>query len=130
MLSLETSKKLREAGFPQSFAHYDRVYYEGFMQSVIDFDHDNGNKVWITGYNIPVNISSCVFAPDLDQMLAWIEAKGYAYSLFNTLPYYRFSLSKIMGEFLDSRQIKFQADSPEEAVAQAVLWIIEQGANA
>ena len=68
------------------------------------------------------------FAPRLDQMLAEIEKRGYEYSL-NTSTVgnkeYFILVSKRNYGFLINEA--FRSNAPEEAAAQALLWILKEG---
>lgn len=95
-----------------------------------------------TGYNPNINVYSVsswdkkLFVPRLDQLLAEIEKRGYHYALGNQIikaTGYQYKLTiynydqayKIQDK--DSFLITdFYANSPDEACAQALLWIIEQ----
>lgn len=118
-ISLETARKLKEAGLkwePQEGDAYiteDTIFgYEIYKGEAIDKD-------------------KCAQRPRLDQMLAEIEKLGYEWELgILTLNDGRTYMIDVALEELiktESEEWKsFVANSPEEATAQVLLWILEQ----
>ena len=121
MLSLELAKRLKELGLewePQRGDQYRELLYKRLTQ-IYDADPKNEYR-----------IKDSVWLPRLDQLLAEIEKRGYAWELSvdeaDKPPYAIcfFSTPREIG------QKWFTADSPEEAAAKALIWILEQeGAN-
>jgi hypothetical protein len=127
MLSLEMAKKLKSAGLKWEPKQDDRVYCNepGFIGKTGTICQA-GYPFLGTRVNIALDDNSiAVFdsrklinAPRLDQILAEIEARGYGWGI-DGLGYCQLFRSGYMVKVV-------RADSPEEAAAQALLWIMEQ----
>ena len=124
MISLETARKLKAAGLKWEPQTGDWYCYEGKMQ-VIKYD----SEAYAIKSDLP-EIDGYISAPRLDQLLSEIEKRSgrYKYELTgsrvyplsnNPKPKYRITIQT-------DRVLPFFADSPEEATAQALLWILEQ----
>jgi hypothetical protein len=129
MISLKTARKLKEAGLKWEPQAGDMYHWESLtdgweMRTVQECEIVNAL------YEIMELITEgeWLFAPRLDQLLAEIEKRGYAWELSvdeaDKPPYAIciFSTPREIG------QKWFTADSPEEAAALALLWILEQEA--
>lgn len=117
MISLETARKLKDAGLEWRPQRGDWYY---------------------SGSNIEVNIyvrpnekvpESIYYAPRLDQLLAEIEKRGYRWDLFITAyGWYKLLLATPKKLYFDID--KFDGGSlPDEAAASALLWILEDKAG-
>lgn len=95
MLSIETAKKLKDAG--------------------LVWNPDIGDIFFIE--------EEWLFAPRLDQLLAEIEKRGYGWKLEK---FHAYNLRRMQIYKINDLLGCFEADSPEEAAAQALLWILEQ----
>lgn len=106
MISFETAKALKDAGFEWGNQLGDKCYQENRER---------------------------IFAPRLDQLLVEIEKRGYRYRLDSnpddeTNKFYTPTVELLVKD----KKCKFRwwvafadcADSPEEATAQALLWIL------
>lgn len=130
MLSLELARKLKEAGLPWNVTIYDFCYYQERLY-VVTFAFID--KVIISA-GVRVDISKCVFAPRLDQLLAEIEQQGYSWHLYTyTLPIakttsYACEVFKFGKPIFTSNGCTFAGSStgPEDATAQALIWILER----
>lgn len=120
MLSLELARKLKEAGFewePKFGDHYiiPAVFEEG-LHEVMDtkqiMSYHKNPKEW------EESIRGFVFTPRLDQLLDEIEKRGYKWGLL-----YEGQISISKG----TNYKTFDANSPEEATAQALIWICLKG---
>ena len=124
MISLETAKKLKEAGleWEPKFGDYYKipVVFEDGMTEVMDIKqvmsyHKNPEE-W------EESINSFVFIPRLDQLLAEIERLGWKYELRNDeagIDYVCFVFSEGYNEYA-------HANTPTNAAAEALLWIYER----
>jgi hypothetical protein len=128
MLSLDTSKKLKDAGLEWEHPQIGDMYSYG--DSEIFVIRPNGKA----GLEPPKHLLvDAIWLPSLSQLLAEIVIKEWGYRLSST--WVEDELSGF--ECLISRreEIKpgkwkleeheFRADSPEEAAAQALLWILK-----
>lgn len=150
MISLETARKLKEAGLcwePQAgdcfydiTMHYIREikhvrkydpeykliytweYFEDYLRKENGFRHDK------------VSLKDAVFAPRLEQLLSEIEKRGYKVRIGNTNPWeiaegYEKYTCSLLQEGTNKRfVIVFEAGDNmiEEAAAKALLWILER----
>lgn len=128
MLSLELAKRLKELGLRWEPQEGDFLYYHTYGEEsklgVIN-DSDMGENREESLDNIYTG--EWIFAPRLDQLLAEIEKRGYAWKLekFHAYNLRRMEIYKV-NDLLGC----FEDNSPEEAAAQALIWILEQeGAN-
>ena len=132
MLSLELVKRLKELGLEWEPQRGDWYYnHHGYVSgTTTTLDLLNEVTVLIQSISRDYANRTVHFAPRLDQLLAEIEKRGYAWELSvdeaDKPPYAIcfFSTPREIG------QKWFTADSPEEAAAKALIWILEQeGAN-
>lgn len=146
MISLETAQKLKDAGFviePQIgdivSVLWDKNSNTGGLQKAVFQDRPaygigrefgqwqayngklNGNPVVEILDSFP-EFKGVVVHPSLSQLLADIEARGYVWALRHSGSY-EISICP-WGDI--SKTKTFKAKSPDEAAAQALLWIIEQ----
>lgn len=124
MISLEIAKKLKKAGL-QWEPKYGDFYYD------INLNRDlvNGGMVGATKI-----MSGCyIYAPRLDQLLAEIEERGYAYELRIVIDQssgtarilgYWICVWKIGSEQWKSKA-RFHKRTPEDAAGCALLWILQ-----
>ena len=120
MISLETAKKLKEAGLKWESKVGDCFYF------------NNTNNLWLIKdeFSNRKEIKLGTFAPRLDQLLSEIEKRSgrYKYELTGSRVYYLSNnlKPKYRITIQTDRVLPFFADSPEEATAQALLWILKQ----
>ena len=119
MLDLETCKKLKEAGIEPQYQRGDwiyRKYKHGYKPHLFDDwtdDHTRDDDLW---------------AMSLDQMLAEIKKRGYCWQLAPGESDYCIAIMTIPEKPYSRQEI--YSDSPEEAVASALLWILSnEGSN-
>lgn len=109
-ISFETAKKLKEAGLK-------------WKPKTGDWGYNAYRGLFIIHYPQYAIQSSYIYAPRLDQMLKEIDKAGRLWHLYVSdldLPPYCLEIEKrYESEY-------FTAESPEEATAQALLWILEQ----
>ena len=130
MISLVTAQKLKDAGL-EWIPKYGDMCYQKYNEG-LKSEH-------IKLIAVVENSLTCseIFAPRIDQLLAEIEERSWYYridSWTNPVVEMRYSCTaqkyhneSIYGEIIKTKQ--FYADSPEEAAAQALLWIMEQEAK-
>ena len=112
MLSLETAKALREAG----------LKWEPVLGDLFVADYDNGlgptpvDVVKTNNFGEPG--PEYMWLPHLGQLRAEIEAQGYDWFLKTDYCYVVNNNNQGQGIY---------ADTPEEAAAQALLWILKEG---
>ena len=134
MISLKTARKLKEAGLKWEPQAGDMYHWESLtdgweMRTVQECEIVNALYEIIE----LITEGEWLFAPRLDQMLAEIEKRGWEWELgILTLNDGRTYMIDVALEELiktESEEWKsFVADSPEEATAQALLWILKQEA--
>jgi len=141
MISLETAKKLKDVGLKWGPQQGD-LFYSNYMGG------QEWNKRLLSYADIVIYRDNpkylkndWIFAPRLDQLLAEVEGRGHWCAIMPTnavgvdVSYFTelYRLGELSGHleavwrkeadgFLIS---EFKADSPEEAVAAALLWILE-----
>lgn len=123
MLSLELVKRLKELGLEWEPQRGDWYYnHHGYVSgTTTTLDLLNEVTVLIQSISRDYANRTVHFAPRLDQLLAEIEKRGYKWGLL-----YEGQISVSKG----TNYKTFDADSPEEAAAAALIWILEQeGAN-
>ena len=117
MLKLETAKKLKLAGLEWEPQEGDYILYpDGELTSILTC----GDVAF-------EDLEGCVFAPRLDQLLAEIENRGYAWKL------QKFSGCSVLRMELyiwDKYWGYYESESPEEAAALALLWILSKEVTA
>ena len=122
MLSLELAKKLKEAGLKWEQHELDFYHwpYRGDLYQLMCFeialfycDDDEAYKT---------TKEHGIFAPRLDQLLTEINKKGRKYELYSHPEFGKYHCITQRG---GERRL-FDADSPEEAAAKALVWILEQ----
>lgn len=129
MLSLELAKRLKELGLEWEPQRGDWYYnHHGYVSgTTTTLDLLNEVTVLIQSISRDYANRTVHFAPRLDQLLAEIEKRGYAWKLekFHAYNLRRMEIYKV-NDLLGC----FEDNSPEEAAAQALIWILEQeGAN-
>lgn len=131
MLSLELVKRLKELGLEWEPQRGDWYYnHHGYVSgTTTTLDLLNEVTVLIQSISRDYANRTVHFAPRLDQLLWEIEKRGYKWDLTNCPlePLGKYSLTLWIDNGLPNEHF---ADSPEEAAAQALIWILEQeGAN-
>lgn len=133
MLSLETAKKLKEAGLRFSLKHGDQLYDESGKVQEIHHISTCRKFVWMENGLSIRELDKTVYIPRLDQLLAEIEKRGYRWDIGN-LGYFRDDDDDddddvCIGLFdKETREYvaQFLGAIPEEVAAQALSWILEQ----
>jgi hypothetical protein len=115
MISLETAKALKEAGLEWKPRKFDSYFHPNLRNALINDPH-------VPKCGIKPEL---IFAPRLDQLLKEIEKRGYFMDLLG--PYNTGEWRIILGGSVSDPH--FYADTPEEATAQALLWILRKEAN-
>ena len=121
MLSLETLKKLKELkalGLPR---HGDKIFYEPSKRCGIY--HVNSLVYFNDGKYAAYNPNYCLKVPRLDQLLANIINQSWLYDLRG---HYGGGGEIDVWLYDYDRAVNYVANSPEEAAAEALLWILEQ----
>ena len=128
MLSLELVKRLKELGLGWEPQEGDFLYYHTYGEESelgVISDSDMGEHREESLDNIYTG--EWIFAPRLDQLLAEIEGRGYGWKLEK---FHAYNLRRMQIYKINDLLGCFEADSPEEAAAKALIWILEQeGAN-
>lgn len=121
-VSLEMAKKLKEAGLQHQIVYGDWYLAwlpteETYLQKPVLYDY--------TAYG---PYEEDIWLPTLSDLLEWLEGREYKYtiSFFETVkglkPFIRiWKPENIIGD-----TNAFYADTPEDAVAKAVLGVLEQ----
>ena len=126
MISLELSKRLKEAGLEWEPQIGDMFYFKTFKDWGIDAinSEDVNNNLDETRDFIEEGF--WILAPSLDQLLVEIEKRGYGWKLekFHAYNLRRMEIYKV-NDLLGC----FGGNSPEEAAASALLWILEGGTS-
>ena len=123
MLSLETAKNLKIAGLEWAYEYgfpKDCVYYKGKLHEVDGPGADNTFRLAPWGNYVKQDYIA--FAPRLDQLLAEIEKREYAWEMMR-------GVIEVWHRYLSRGHKKFVTETTDEAAAQALLWIIEQEAS-
>lgn len=117
-MKLETAQALRDLGFIKPVLDFDDLYYSSWREGLDVITSDAGQHLGDT--------PAYLWIPRLDQLLAEIERRGWAWRLdmFPPKAVYRLALYEAW-----DRKRHFDADSPEEAAASALLWILKEAAH-
>ena len=116
MLCIKTASKLKLAGLRWEPQMGDFMYNNDIIDCL-----DFADMSFAAGYEDLTHQGDVGFIPRLDQLLAEIEKRGWKWSIVPSRNRYRLILTTVK---------QFVADSPEEAAALALLWILEQVAIA
>jgi hypothetical protein len=130
MISLSTAKRLKEAGLKWEPKIGDRfTTFEcveaGYKETEL-WDEEMQEAFETPEADTENMLKGSIWLPRLDQLLAEIEKRGYAWELsvdeVDKPPYAIcfFSTPREIG------QKWFTADSPWEVAEQALIWILEQ----
>jgi len=118
MISLELAKKLKAAGLKWGPKEGDWAFKWG-----------KDKPFCVSGMNcftVVDQVDRYVFAPSLSQLLAGIEKRVHWYGLFRYHPRNTKEYKSYLEITMLDVEKEFNADTPEEAAGQALLWIIEQ----
>lgn len=127
MLSIELSRKLKDAGIVWEPAFGDLFYWQDYDHWEKDVLAEQDTKEATSG--IAECTADWIFAPRLDQLLAKIEAQGwfvvlsYAFGAEGNVTH-RVDVYKYKPSYKTAR---LENKESEEAAAQALLWIYERG---
>lgn len=121
MIKLKTAQELKNAGLEWNMELGDFLYYEAdgnWKLSIIDLGdiHDSMGAAQECCED-----GQWIFVPRLDQLLAEIERRGYWWNLLKQDNGYLV----VVGNERHTEGFA-PADTPEEAAAQALLWILWQ----
>jgi hypothetical protein len=121
MISLETAKALKEAGLEWKPRKFDSYFHPNLRNALINDPH-------VPKCGIKPEL---IFVPRLDQLLKEIEKRGWEWELgILTLNDGRtYMIDVALEELIKTESedwMSFVANSPEEAAAQALLWILNQ----
>ena len=128
MISLELSKKLKEAGLEWEPQIGDMFYWQNGKDWGIDAltSEDVNDRLDETKDFIEERV--WIFAPRLDQLLAEIEKRGYKWFLETDRETYFIRIIK-PGDTKEPVSFKAYAKSLVDAAASALLWILEGGTS-
>lgn len=126
-MKLETAQKLKDAGLPWMPELLDTYVFTKFEESgelsvCIPKTYESVNNLNGLLLIDAEDETGLLWLPRLDQLLAEIEKRGYFMDLSG--PYNTGEWRIILGGSVSDPH--FYADTPEEAAAQALLWILEQ----
>lgn len=118
MISLETAQKIRDAGLKWELQLGDIFSYgDPELFSI----HRNGKERLEPPKHLLVD---AIHLPRLDQLLAEIEKRGWTWEAESQEDNGHYSVRVRQGNIFN----RTWADTPEEAAAQALIWIlIKQG---
>lgn len=134
MISLETARKLKEAGLKWEPQEGDLCYdtQNERITSITEEDGEFYQKIKDTQANELVYFrKNTIWIPRLDQLLAEIE--WYFNWNIGSGEFWPDKPKYCMGLFGEDGQYvkgQFYANSPDEAAAQALIWILEQEGQA
>ena len=122
MISLKLSRELQDAGLKWEPSKGDWFYWENRGKWNLDVlparDID-------TEFLDDVEVYGHVFCPRLDQLLQEIEARGWGWSLFrDDVGHIQYHIN-IYNSAGEQHELIWGA-TPEEAAAQALLWILKE----
>lgn len=139
MINLELAQKLKTAGLEWKPEALDRFYWHGYNNPFYVWHVNNGVKIvvklpvievtrWSGSYQEQMETDECVWAPRLDQLFTEI-AKHYCWDIGNLGSFAENENKVCIGLFdKETREyVKGQiyANTPEDAAALALLWILE-----
>jgi hypothetical protein len=124
-MKLETAQKLKDAGLPWEPQVYDYFKSNHGIENVDSLTLFNGEITYVNHWNWrgdKYRLHGLVWLPRLDQLLAEIEKRGYWWRLdkISAKDAYNFFL------YVPGGSRYWESNFPEEAAAQALLWILEQ----
>lgn len=125
MISLEKAKALKEAGLAWEPERGDRYYAVGCANGEIKYIGLIDRLPF--GYFCDI---VAVFAPSLSQLLAEIEKRGYCWKLYKNYTKFLtgfYDIALYQKSAINQRyHTPFAVDTPEDAAADALLWILGQ----
>ena len=124
MISLELAKKLKSAGLVWEPQIGDTFYWHNGKDWEIDALTSEDVNDRLEETKDFIDEGAWIFAPSLEQLLVEIEKRGYGWKLekFHAYNLRRMEIYKV-NDLLGC----FGGNSPEEAAASALLWILEGG---
>jgi hypothetical protein len=132
LISLELAKRLKEAGLTWEPQIGDMFYWHNGKDWEIDAltsEDVNGRLDETRDF---IEEGFWILAPRLDQLLAEIEKRGFIWALDVSAT----NGNKVIGYAMNiatsldwEDEEEFRSDSPEEAAASALLWILEGGTS-
>ena len=132
LISLELAKRLKEAGLTWEPQIGDMFYWHNGKDWEIDAltsEDVNGRLDETRDF---IEEGFWILAPRLDQLLGEIEKQGFIWVLDVSAT----NGNKVIGYAMNiatsldwEDEEEFRSDSPEEAAASALLWILEGGTS-
>jgi len=128
MISLEKAKALKEAGLRWEPKRFD-LFTDGTKTwEVLEVYTGEGDIRWIRGIGGWVTYGkNFTFLPRLDQLLGEIEKRGWEYACYSKWEgKYNIEVYKTDRPHNIFIRHKTDADTPEDAAAEALLWIMKE----
>jgi len=134
MIKLETAQALKDAGleWEPKWGDYfviPEVFADG-ISMLMDFGLIESYKANDPKDNWEDALKKYIWLPRLDQLLAEVEGRGFIWELIIDRDWNgREYTAKGYCFYIKNKNMifrEFKADSPEEAAAQALLWILQQ----
>ena len=128
MISLEKAKALKEAGLRWEPKRFD-LFTDGTKTwEVLEAYTGEGDIRWIRGIGGWVTYGkNFTFLPRLDQLLGEIRKRGWVWILYCGNDGIEVEIETYNPETpLHLRYKCIKADTPEDAVAEALLWILKE----
>ena len=132
LISLELAKRLKEAGLTWEPQIGDMFYWHNGKDWEIDAltsEDVNGRLDETRDF---IEEGFWILAPRLDQLLGEIEKRGFIWAFDVSAT----NGNKVIGYAMNiatsldwEDEEEFRSDSPEEAAASALLWILEGGTS-
>jgi hypothetical protein len=119
MISLELAEKLKDAGLKWEPKEGDWFY--------LDAKHNKPHLIYGRegkAYFADAIKEYCYMAPSLSQLLAEIEGRGYEWSIGKVGNLYLIGVKEVSPIRVIPKTLR--ADTPEDAAAGALIWILER----
>jgi hypothetical protein len=116
MISLETAKALKEAGLEWKPRKFDSYFHPNLRNALINDPH-------VPKCGIKPEL---IFAPRLDQLLKEIEKRVWKWNLWVDEREGGYKCAVVIPSPIRPIPKVIKANTPEEAAAQALLWILNQ----
>jgi hypothetical protein len=129
MISLSTAQKLKVVG--PKWEPREGDFFYNLRDELVTWDMSVVFALAMTGMAKDEKAEKFTFAPRLDQLLSEIERQDYWWQLdwlvldLDGVKKYDMQVSKRHDTSIQDRAFR-SSDSPEDAVAAALLWILEQ----
>ena len=128
MISLETARKLKDAGLPWEPQIGDWYSYESYLgpgktENITTIVRPVSGLEWSHGFTDNKPPEDAIWLPRLDQLLTEIERRRYKW----TMRKYNKGVSVEIRLELEDRG--WGSETAEEGTAEAVLWLLGQEAT-